>query len=91
MKNTVDLTIRIADYAPVKSALEAAASICDAEGSSPWALSKAIEHLRTRLEALTSDSSGASDSPEVSGNAGEYQDSADYRDSEGDSEAWKNG
>lgn len=47
-----NLTVTIADYAPVKAALEAAADVVTAQ---PWELSEAIESLRLRLEELISD------------------------------------
>lgn len=50
----VELSIRVADYAPVKAVIDAAVEVCEAEGSQPWTLTQAIEALRERLEALPS-------------------------------------
>lgn len=44
---------RIADYPPVKAALDAADAVCDAEGSMPWELTEKIATLRSALEGLT--------------------------------------
>ena len=55
MADPFSLTVRIADYAPVKAILEAADAVCDAEGDSPWTLTESIASLREKLEALSSD------------------------------------
>ena len=47
------LTIRIADYAPVKAVIDAADEVCEAEGSQPWTMTEAIASLREKLEALS--------------------------------------
>lgn len=45
MSAPLEITIRIADYATVKAALDAADAVLEAQGEAPWTLSEAIDHL----------------------------------------------
>lgn len=45
MPAPMEITIRIRDYAVIKSVLEAADAVMEAEGELPWTLSEAIGHL----------------------------------------------
>jgi hypothetical protein len=47
------ITVRIADYAPVKAVLEACDEVIEAKGSAPWTLDEKIEAMQEKLDALT--------------------------------------
>lgn len=47
-----DVTIRIADYAPVKAVIDAASEVCESEGSVPWEQTEKIASLREALSQL---------------------------------------
>jgi hypothetical protein len=47
------ITVRIADYAPVKAIIDAANEVIDAKGDAPWTLEQKIEALDETLNALT--------------------------------------
>lgn len=54
MSAPLEITIRIADYATVKAALDAADAVLEAEGEAPWTFSEAIEYLAQCMANLAS-------------------------------------
>lgn len=49
---SLELSVRMADYAPVKAVLDAADAVVEAKGDAPWTLTGAIEVLESAVSAL---------------------------------------